>query len=402
MISQSMKKLLIQAIKDNDDAAYVYDFEKIKEQINKLKLAFPEQYFRVLYAIKANSNISILKLIDSLGVGFDACSIEELFLLQSLHVDMKKVFYNSDCLSYKELVYAKSIGANIIIGALDSLEEYCKEFPNSEIGLRVNTGFGAGHSQSVTTGGELSKFGISLFLLQNGFDICQKYGVRIIGLHSHAGSGINEYHDYLENAKRLIEIAISLHSLRYINFGGGFSIDYNKNLKDEFNLIELRNGLSNLITPLLKKYPSTQIFIEPGRYCVAEAGVLVAKVVSVKKTKNIIYLGLNTGYNHFARCFLYGAYHDIENITSTSANKIKYDIVGYLCQAGDVFARQRLLCESEKGDVICIKDVGAYGYSLSSNFNSRLKPAEFAVINNSLSLIRHKERLENLLNGQSI
>jgi diaminopimelate decarboxylase len=402
MISLKMREMLIQAIEDNGDAVYVYDFEKIEEQTNKLKSTFSNNYFGILYAIKANSNISILKLIDSLGLGFDACSVEELFLLQNLNVNMKKVFYNSDCLSQNELVYAQSIGTNIIIGALDSLEEFCKEFPKHEIGLRINTGFGAGHSQAVTTGGELSKFGISICSIQEAFSICDKYGVKIVGLHTHAGSGINDYLDYLENAKRLTEIALSQNSLRYINFGGGFSVDYSKRNKDEINLTQLSSELSKLTTPLVEKHPHIQILVEPGRYCVAESGILVAKVVSVKKTKNICYLGLNTGFNHFARCFLYGAYHEIENITSKSANKVTYDIVGYLCQAGDVFARQRDLPESAKGDVVCIKDVGAYGYSLSSSFNSRLKPAELAVINNSLITIRQKERLEDLLNGQSI
>lgn len=321
MINGKMKKLLTQAIEDNGEAVYVYDFAKIEEQINKLKFAFSDNYFEILYAMKANSNTSILKFIDKHGPGFDACSIEELFLLKNLHIDMRKVFYNSDCLSIKELSFAQAIGANIIIGALDSLEEYCKAFPKHEIGIRINTGFGAGHSQSVTTGGEFSKFGISFCSIQEAFSICEKYNVKIIGLHTHAGSGINSYLDYLENARRLAEIALSLNPLRYINFGGGFSIDYINKSKEEFNLKQLRIELSNLVYPLFKKHPNIRVYIEPGRYCVAESGTLVAKVNSVKKTKNINYLGLNTGYNHFARCFLYAAYHDIENITSESTKR---------------------------------------------------------------------------------
>lgn len=378
---------------------YLYNFDIIQDKVNEFKSFFCQQEIKILYAMKANSNLSILKLIDSMGVGFDACSTEELFLLSEIGVDMSGVYYNSDCVSLDELSFASKTSANIIIGSLDTLELYCSKKIGKSVGLRVNTGHGAGHSPLVTTGGAQSKFGIHINELPRAVQLCSDHDISIVGLHTHAGSGIKNWRDYIENASRLIDCAKIITHLEYLNFGGGFDVKYDAR-EEGLDLFELSKELCILIKEIKHTHEQINIFVEPGRYLVANSGVLLTTVVTVKQNEGVKYVGVDTGFNHFARCFLYDAFHDMINITSNSDVAACYDIVGYLCQSGDVFARGRILYETVQGDIICIKDVGAYGFSMSSSFNSRRKIAEAAIINGELKLIRRREDFKSLLLNQ--
>lgn len=199
-----------------------------------------------------------------------------------------------------------------------------------------------------------------------------------------------------------MKISHAFSNLQYVNFGGGFGIDYEKS-GSSIDFRALKDSLDSLVNPFMNRgKPPPRFIIEPGRYYVATAGKLLSTVNSIKKTGDRTYLGINTGYNHFARCFLYEAYHEITNLSKKDSIGVSqlYDVAGYLCQSGDIFARDRRLPLSLPGDVICIHDVGAYGFAMSSNFNSRLKLAEVLFENGECRLIRERESLQDILHKQ--
>lgn len=375
---------------------YLYSEIAIKEKINLLRERFPNPLYEILYAMKANSNPEILKIIIGSGIGIDACSIEELQIAQLIGTDSNKIYYNADCLTDKEIDYAVSNKLNLVVGSIDAIEFLAQRYSGYSIHLRVNSGVGSGHSDSVVTNGELSKFGVSLYEIDKAIEICAAASISITGIHSHIGSGDLSPDSYIANAKIMVELSKKFTSLKSINFGGGFGFDYKNgqsfdldNIFSSFHQLRESSGIGN----------DVKFILEPGRYLVASSGSLIARVCSVKNGIMRKYIGLDTGFNHFARCFLYNAWHEIVNITSNEGPTYLYDVVGNLCQSGDVFARQRMLAKTKRGDLICIKDTGAYGYAMSSNFNSRCRPAEYLIDSSgNTQLIRRAESIEDIIN----
>lgn len=374
---------------------YIYQEQDIKNKTDDIKNIFNDQTYEFLYAMKANSNPQIIKSIVSSGFGIDACSIEEVRIATLCGVPPGIIYYNADCLTIDEIDTAFKSNVNIVIGSLDALRIIVNHFPDTCISLRVNTGVGSGHSSKVITNGELSKFGILLTEIEEAGQLCAAASVLIKGIHSHTGSGDMNVGKYLENAAVLAELAKRFTSLEFINFGGGFGYDYTEH--KAYDLSKIHTALQGIRKGLdLPKH--LKFFIEPGRYIVAGSGMLISRVCSVKHTPSRNFIGLDTGYNHFPRCFYYDAWHDIQNISNNNTESNVYDVTGYLCQSGDVFARQRVLSRTEVGDLICIKDVGAYGYAMSSNFNSRVRPAEFLLKRNGeIKLIRRSENIDDII-----
>ncbi|SFN56383.1 diaminopimelate decarboxylase [Xenorhabdus japonica] len=396
-----MKKINIEEkiARDNGTPFYLYSEDKIIKNINELKNEFNSSNYKILYAMKANSNPYIVKLIYSYGIGVDACSIEEIELALRCNIPSHKIHYNADCLTKNEIEFAFKKNVNVSIGSLDALDDIETSSLEKSITLRVNTGIGAGHSSKVITNGEMSKFGISPSEITHAQKICNAKKIKISGLHSHTGSGEMSTKMYIENAEFLMELSIQLDSLSHLNFGGGFGYDYKS--YEQYDLRSIRSSL-DLLRKNFNISDKTKFIIEPGRFFVANAGKLVAKVCSLKSFGNRNFMGLNTGYNHFPRCFYYNAWHHIENISAKEKHIEqydieKYDVVGNLCQSGDVFTRERPLPKTKKGDLICINDVGAYGYSMSSNFNLRRRPAEYIQDKSgSIIQIRRAENFEDL------
>ncbi|EBJ5652463.1 diaminopimelate decarboxylase [Salmonella enterica] len=386
---------IISFCKDTETPFYIYSEEYICNRVNYLKEIFSEPEYTLLYAIKANSNPQIIKLIVCSGFGVDVCSVEEIKIAALCGVASEDIFYNADCLTAAEINMAIRTKVNITVGSLDALRIIAKNHPGTCISLRFNTGVGVGHSEKVITNGELSKFGILISDLKEAISICKYASVIIEGIHSHTGSGEMDITGYIENARVMAELAKGFPTLKFINFGGGFGYDYITHnaydinaIHDALNDLRVRFGFDN----------RTKFIIEPGRYVVAGSGMLFSRVTSVKTTASRNFIGLDTGYNHFPRCFYYDAWHDIENVSADQYEKKAYDITGYLCQSGDIFARQRMLPETKVGDLICIKDVGAYGFSMSSQFNSRVRPAEYLVkINGEIKIIRRGENFEDII-----
>lgn len=374
---------------------YIYQEQDIINRIDDIKNNFQDQSYEFLYAMKANSNPQIVKSICSSGFGIDACSIEEVRIACLCGVPPKNIYYNADCLTVDEINSAVKANVNIVIGSLDALRIITTHFPETCVSLRVNTGVGSGHSSKVITNGELSKFGLLPLEIEEARQLCTAASVLIEGVHSHTGSGDMNVDTYLENAAALAELAKGLDTIKFINFGGGFGYDYIEH--KPYDISKIHSTLQQ-IRKNLEFSSQVKFILEPGRYIVACSGLLISRVCSVKHTTSRNFIGLDTGYNHFPRCFYYDAWHDIENISSYSSEINIYDVTGYLCQSGDVFARQRVLKNTGVGDLICIKDVGAYGYAMSSNFNSRVRPAEYLLKQNAeIILIRRAENFDDII-----
>lgn len=382
-------------VENGETPFYIYSERKIKERVEKLVSCFKESSYHILYAMKANANPSLIKIIVEYGLGVDACSTEEIKLALACGVHPSKIFYNSDCLTEKELNLAIENHVHITVGSIDAINYLVANHPGATISLRINSGIGAGHSDKVITNGELSKFGISVSDIKMVLLLCSEAKIIIEGIHSHTGSGELLTDKYIENARALVEYSKLFNDLKFINFGGGFGYDYID--KNEYNLSEIYSSLKEIRDELAVS-ESIDFIIEPGRYIIADAGSLVTRVCSVKNVYSKKYIGLDTGYNHFPRCFYYNAWHEIYNLSNLANEKELYDITGYLCQSGDVFARQRPLAKTMVGDLLCISDVGAYGYSMSSNFNLRTKPAEYILKEDgSIKMIRRAESFDDIL-----
>nr|WP_113869315.1 diaminopimelate decarboxylase [Brenneria salicis]NMN90401.1 diaminopimelate decarboxylase [Brenneria salicis ATCC 15712 = DSM 30166]RBP57853.1 diaminopimelate decarboxylase [Brenneria salicis ATCC 15712 = DSM 30166]RLM28908.1 diaminopimelate decarboxylase [Brenneria salicis ATCC 15712 = DSM 30166] len=373
---------------------YIYNENKIVSRINRMQSAFNASYYDILYAMKANANPYIIKLISSYGIGIDACSTEEIEIAIRCGLEPAKIHYNADCVKRDELKFAFNKKVHITLGSLDTLEELDTVANGQEITLRINTGVGSGHSIKVVTNGEMSKFGILPSELDDALRICNAKKIRVSGLHSHTGSGEMTTNSFIDNAAFLADLSMKLNGLSHLNFGGGFGYDYVTH--NEYDLHTISVAL-NLLRSKMNLSEHLRFIIEPGRYFVADSGKLIATVCSVKKLPHRNYIGLDTGYNHFPRCFYYNAWHDIENITSPYQETESYDVVGNLCQSGDVFARDRALTKTQKGDLLSINDVGAYGYSMSSNFNLRQRPAEYIIRRDgSYKTIRRAENFDDI------
>jgi len=399
-------KLLIEKIKFISQSFstpfYLYFEDKLMENTDALKGLCKSNGFDLCYAMKANSNPFLLRKIYEKGVCIDACSVEEVALAIQTGVSPENIIYNADGVSVEEMnELVKITGGqkiHIVVGSMDHLKLVSKlrDALFYSISIRINTGIGSGHSPSVTTGGDKSKFGIHISDVKSAISYCKDNRILISGFHSHIGSGISSVYEYIENSKKIIDLVKELRiDVSRLNFGGGFAFDYEKSSisYDEINLA-LREIAS---AARLHLGNNVGLFVEPGRVFVANAAMLVAKVTSKKTMGLKAYITVNTGFNHFARPFLYDAYH---NITSCSdvINCKEFDIVGNLCQSGDVLARSRLINDSDVDDLILIHDVGAYGYSMASSYNSRRKPWELLLgIDGGITVIRKKQSIEELI-----
>lgn len=376
---------------------YLYFEETLERNINKLLKTFEEDGFQCLYAIKANSNPFLVKAIVSKGVGIDASSIQEVEMAIRCGAEPSLIYLNPDCIEEQDFEYINENKVNLTIGSIDAAKMVAVFYKGKKVSVRINTGVGGGHSQKVVTNGESSKFGVASSEIRAIGNILTDAGVKISGLHSHLGSGEMSADMYIDNACELVKAGAGIEGVEFFNFGGGFGFDYKH--ETVFDIDKIKDALIQVRRDF-DISESVTFFVEPGRWLVADTGVLLSKVCSLKKVYDKEYLTLNTGYNHFARCFYYNSWHFIENITSNSKIYCDYDVVGYLCQSGDVFARGRRLPKTSKGDIMCIHDTGAYGYSMSSNFNLKPRPAEYIVRSSGeVEMIRRAEGFDDIMTG---
>ena len=391
---------LIEVCQRYGSPLYVYDAEKIIAQIQKLKNAFDYPQVRFKYAAKALTNQAILKLVRQQGIGLDVVSIQEAHLGLLAGFDPEQIMYTPSGVAFEEVDEGVELGVQINVDNLPLLtyfgEKYGSEVPCC---LRFNPNIMAGGNSKISVGHEYSKFGIPLAQLDATRAIVEKYQLLINGLHIHTGSDIVDVDVFLQGAERLFGAAQHFDQLQFIDFGSGFKVKYQEDDKST-DVAELGQRLSAAFTAFCREYgrPLTMWF-EPGKFIVSESGQLLARVNVVKENPNVTFVGIDTGLNHLIRPMMYDAYHEIENLSNPEGAKQPYTVVGYICET-DTFASHRMLPEVRPGDILAIKNAGAYGFSMASNYNGRLRPAEVLIHRGKPQLIRQRESLDDLLRNQ--
>jgi diaminopimelate decarboxylase len=280
------------------------------------------------------------------------------------------------------------------------LKRFGEQFGNTyPCCIRLNPHIMAGGNYKISTGHSHSKFGISVYQLHEIMDLVNRYNIVVNGLHIHSGSEISETEVFVKMADIFFSVAREFKNLRFIDFGSGFKVAYQEG-DMVTNVYDVGLKLSKAFREFCEQYGrKLELWIEPGKYIVSEAGTLLTKTTVVKSTPEVTFAGINSGLNHLIRPMMYDAFHQITNVSNPGGTQKMYTVVGYICET-DTFGSDRKLNEVREGDILAIRNAGAYGFSMSSNYNSRLRPAEVMVINGEAKLIRERETFDDLVRGQ--
>lgn len=379
---------------------YVYDAEKISSQYKRLSNAFGSvPSLKINYAMKALSNISILKLMKKLGAGLDTVSIQEVKLGLKAGFTPEQIIFTPNGVSMNEIEEASLLGVQLNIDNLSFLEQFGSKYPNIPVCIRINPHVMAGGNSNISVGHIDSKFGISIHQIPHILRIVENTKMHINGIHMHTGSDILDIDVFLYAAEILFDTAKHFKELQFIDFGSGFKVPY-KEGDIQTNIEELGERLSSRFLEFCKEYGrNLTLAFEPGKFLVSEAGYFLVKVNVIKQTTSTVFAGIDSGFNHLIRPMFYGATHTIENISNPEGRKRFYSVVGYICET-DTFASNRQISEITEGDILCFRNAGAYCYTMASNYNSRLRPAEVLWIDGEAKLIRKAETFEDLLHNQ--
>jgi diaminopimelate decarboxylase len=393
-------KDLLQLAEQFGSPLYVYDAEKIQSQYNRLTKAFSKvDTLRINYAMKALSNVAILQLLRDMGSGLDTVSIQEVLLGLHAGYEPEKIFFTPNGVSLEEIEEVAAMGVQINIDNLSILEQFGTKYPETPVCIRINPHVMAGGNTNISVGHIDSKFGISIHQLPHLIRIVENTKMNIVGIHMHTGSDILDIEVFLYAAEILFDVAKNFKNLEFLDFGSGFKVPYKKD-DIETDIEELGKKLSKRFNDFCTEYgKELTLIFEPGKFLVSEAGFFLAKVNVVKQTTSTVFAGVDSGFNHLIRPMLYGSQHHIENISNPKGKERFYSVVGYICET-DTFANNRRIAEINEGDILCFKNAGAYCFSMSSNYNSRYKPAEVLWMNGQGHLIRAKESFEDLLRNQ--
>ncbi len=378
---------------------YVYDAARIKKQYEKLTSAFDVPKLRVNYAVKALSNLAVLRLFKDWGAGLDTVSIQEIRLGLLAGFAPEEIVYTPNSVSFEEIEKAIELGVKINIDNLEYLEHIGHDYPDLPVCIRINPHVMAGGNSKISVGHIDSKFGISVHQLPLVERLVNTLNINVEGVHMHTGSDILDVDVFMRAADILFEVARKFDKLKYIDFGSGFKVKYKegdyetdiksfgKEMSQRFNKFCEETGLD------------AELMFEPGKFLVSESGYFVVKTNLVKQTTSTVFACVDSGLNHFIRPMFYGAHHDIINISNPNGKPKIYSVVGYICET-DTFAWNRRINEIRPGDLLVFKNAGAYCFAMSSNYNSRYKTAEILIVNGEAHLIRERENFEDLVSKQ--
>lgn len=396
-------------VQDNDLVAiaekygtpvYVYDAKTISRQYKRLMDAFLGVKLKIKYACKALTNLEVLKYVHELGAGLDVVSIEEVMIGLRAGFAPDEILFTPNCVSFEEIKMAVELKVKINIDNISILEQFGHEYgSNIPCCIRLNPHIAAGGNSHIQTGHIDSKFGISVYQLRHIERIVKSCNMRVNGLHIHTGSEILDSSVFLKMAELMFDAAKEFTDLEFIDFGSGFKVAY-KEGDYVTDIEELAAEFSDLFNAFCKNYGrGLELWFEPGKFIVSEAGVLLVKANTVKQTMATVFVGVDSGQNHLIRPMLYDAYHHIVNLSNPTGKQRIYTIVGYICET-DTFGWDRKLSEVREGDTLAILNAGAYGFSMSNNYNSRLRPAEVFIVDGEPKLVRRRETIEDLLRTQ--
>jgi diaminopimelate decarboxylase len=379
---------------------YVYDTDKIKEQYQALTKAFSGNKARFFYACKALTNINILRFMESLGAGLDCVSINEVMLGLRAGFSPDRILFTPNCVDFAEIEEGKNLGVNLNIDNISILEQFGNKFGSSyPICIRFNPHIMGGGHYKMSTGHIDSKFGISVHQMRHIERIIKTTGVHVNGIHMHTGSDIKDVSVFIAGLEVMFEVAEHFPKLEFVDLGSGFKVPYH-----EDDVSTDVQDLGKKVSEAFHRYAAEkgqelEVWFEPGKFLVSEAGYFLVKCNVVKQTTATVFAGVNSGFNHLIRPMMYEAYHRIENISNPSGSPRIYTVVGNICET-DTFAWDRKLNEVREGDYLVFYNAGAYGFEMSSNFNSRLKPAEVMLKDGQPFLIRKRDEFEDLLRNQ--
>ncbi len=400
MPNQLSNEQLISIAKEFGTPLYVYNANQITAQYQKLTTAFAQTDTKFFYACKALTNINILKHIKSIGCNIDCSSINEVKLALLAGFEAHHILYTSNGIHFSEIEEAQSLGVHINIDSLSNLEKFGKKYGYTyPVGIRLRPNIMAGGNIKISTGHNKSKFGIPIDQLDKILALISKYNLLIQNLHIHTGSDIKDVDVFVKGIEVLFDIIPKFKDLSSIDLGGGFKVPYKKDdAETDIPLLaqKVHEAFANHPNPNGKHL---QVWFEPGKFLVSASGYFIAEVNVIKENNHTTFVGLNTGFNHLIRPMFYDAYHQIENITNPNRAEKKYTITGNICET-DNFAQDRKIAEIREGDLLIFKNAGAYGFEMSSNYNSRLKPAQVLVKDGNAQLIRKRDEFEDILRNQ--
>lgn len=395
---------------------YVYNERILRTRCRELKNLVTYPNFVVDFSAKANSNLAFLQIVRSEGLEVDAMSPGEIYIEKAAGFKSDEIFYICNNVSEEEMQYAISEGVLVSVDSISQLEQYGRLAPGTRVAVRFNPGVGAGHHDKVVTAGKKTKFGVDPSCIPQVKDILSKYNLTLAGINQHIGSLFMTGEAFLSSIQSLFDIARQFPDLEFIDLGGGFGIPYHKETdEDRLDLKSLGTELDKELYAFAEEYGRQVKFrIEPGRYISAECCVLLGQVHSIKENSGTTYAGCDVGFNVLARPVMYDSYHGIEIYRQDEAVSPDGDgcadccedghadlqpvtVVGNICESGDILAKDRMLPPVMEKDILGILDAGAYGFTMSSNYNNRLRPAEILIRENGdVVLTRERDTFEDL------
>jgi diaminopimelate decarboxylase len=392
-----IREELVRAAGTYGTPLYVYDAESISVQYQKLVRSFSNTDTRFFYAAKALTNLSILKHILAIGCSIDCSSINEVKLALKAGFSPDKILYTSNSVAFSEIQEAVSLGVSVTIDSLSNFKKFAATYGSSyPIGVRLRPNIMAGGNVKIATGHAGSKFGIPVEQLADLEQLVNAHQLQLRTLHIHTGSEIADASVFVKGVQLLLELATRFSTVSVIDLGGGFKVPYRPEEK-ETDLDELSQAIEHAFSEFEKKTGRRlQVWFEPGKFLVAQAGYLLATVTVIKPTETICFAGVDSGLNHLIRPMFYDAYHHISNLSNPEGPLGAYQVTGNVCETDD-FAIARMLPELREGDLIAFHTAGAYGFEMASSYNARFRPAEVLIKHGQLHLIRRRESMEDLL-----
>lgn len=392
-------KDLLQIANEYGTPVYVYNAESIKAQYETLSSSF-SKHTKFFYAAKALTNINILKYIKNLGASLDCVSINEVKLGLKAGFPKEKILFTPNCVDLAEIEEVMKFGVHINIDNISILEQFGNKYGNTyPIFVRINPHIYAGGNHKISTGHIDSKFGISIHQMRHIERVMKSTNLNVEGLHMHTGSEIKDPEVFIQALDIMLELAEHFPNLKYLDMGSGFKIPYQDNeLETDVKTLgkKVEKVLSDFAKSTGRKF---ELWFEPGKFLVGKSGYLLVKANVIKQTTATVFVGVNSGFNHLIRPMFYDSYHEIENLSNPKGPERIYTVVGNICET-DTFAWDRKLNEVREGDILAFHTAGAYGFEMSSNFNSRLKPAEVLFLDGKAHLIRKRDEFEDLLRNQ--
>jgi diaminopimelate decarboxylase len=381
---------------------YVYDTDKIASQYHRLTDAFSKvQNLKLNYAVKALSNINILKFFKNLGAGLDTVSYQEVQLGLTTGIEPKNIIYTPNGVSLQEIEEVAQLGVQINIDNLSILEQFGQKHPDIPVCVRINPHIMAGGNSKISVGHIDSKFGISIHQVPHIKRVVENTGMNINGIHMHTGSDILDIDTFLRATEILFDVAKQFDNIDFIDFGSGFKVPY-KEGDISTDIEQLGVQLSERFNEFCVEYgKDITLMFEPGKFLVSEAGVFLAKVNVVKQTTSTVFAHVDSGFNHFVRPMMYNSFHQISNISNPEGRDRYYSVVGYICET-DTFGSNRRISEISEEDILCFHNAGAYCFSMASNYNSRYLPAEVMLVDGKDYLIRKRQTIQDILHNQEI